>query len=157
LVHPLINDWRNNRKGVRWLDPVTGWTLYGAIDDAWQTPRNSVLVADYKATARKAEVTEAGLYPGYKRQVEVYQFLLEQQGLTVEPRAYFVYANGISTRPSFGGALAFRTTLLHYDGDRSWVVGMFRAAIALIVNGIRPPAADNCQWCRYVRSASQQV
>lgn len=157
LVHPQINDWRANRKGVRWQDPDTGWTLYGAVDDIWQTPSRSVIVADYKATARRDEVSEANLYPGYKHQVEVYQFLLAQQGLTVEPRAWFVYANGIPTRGVFGNSLTFRTSLLPYDGDCSWVPGTFRKAVALVTSGVRPPPASQCQWCQYAQSAGAHV
>jgi hypothetical protein len=157
LAHPQIGDWRANRTGVRWKDPVTDWTLYGAIDDAWETAAHTVLVADYKATARRDEVTEANLYPSYQRQVEVYQFLLEQQGLTVEPRAYFVYANGISSGRAFGGTLSFRTTLLPYDADRSWVLGAFRAAVSLILRAVRPAPADECQWCQYVAGACAAV
>ena len=56
-----------------------------------------MIVADYKATARRGDVSEANLYPGYKRQLEVYQFLLAQQGLAVESRCWFVYANGDPT------------------------------------------------------------
>ena len=157
LAHPQINQWRANRVGVRWKDAVTDWALYGAIDDAWETAAHTVLVADYKATARRDEVTEANLYPGYKRQVEVYQFLLEQQGLIVEPRAYFVYANGISSGRAFGGTLTFRTTLLPYDADHSWVLGTFRAAVSLIRNGARPVSADTCQWCQYVARTSEET
>ncbi|MGC1929842.1 MAG: PD-(D/E)XK nuclease family protein [Candidatus Nitrosopolaris sp.] len=157
LAHPQINDWRTNRTGVRWKDPVTDWTLYGAIDDAWETPTHTVLVADYKATARRDGVTEANLYPSYRHQVEVYQFLLEQQGLTVGSRAYFLYANGISSGRVFGSTLAFRTTLLSYDADRSWVLATFRAAVSLIVNGVRPPPTATCPWCQYVARASQGI
>jgi len=154
LAHPQINDWRTNRIGVRWIDPKTGWTLYGAVDDVWETPSRTVLVADYKATARRDEVSEANLYPGYKRQVEVYQFLLARQGLMVEPRAWFVYANGISTGSSFGNTLSFRTTLLAYDGDSRWVPERFREAVLLVTSGARPRPAETCQWCRYTQSES---
>lgn len=153
LTHPQINEWRTNRTGVRWKDPETGWTLYGAVDDVWETPSKTVIVADYKATAKRDEVSESNLYPGYKRQIEVYQFLLAQQGLTVEPRAWFVYANGIPTRGSFDNHLTFRTMLLPYDGDCSWVLGKFREAVALVTGAVRPSPADPCQWCRYTESA----
>ena len=46
-----MDAWRNNFRGVRWLDVETGWTLYGAVDDLWQLVDGQVAVADYKATA----------------------------------------------------------------------------------------------------------
>jgi hypothetical protein len=75
----------------------------------------------------------------------------------VEPRAYFVYANGISSGRAFGGTLSFRTTLLPYDADRSWVLGAFRAAVSLILRAVRPAPADECQWCQYVAGACAAV
>jgi len=156
LLHPQINEWRANRLGVRWCDPQTGWTLYGAIDDAWQTPSGSILVADYKATARRGEISAEQLYPSYRRQVEVYQFLLEQQALTVERQAWFVYANGIAAAAAFGATLRFRTTLLSYEADRGWVLPTFRAAVSLVTSGARPAPANSCGWCRYVQQASAE-
>lgn len=150
FAHPDLDKWRTNFTGVRWTDPGTGWTLFGAIDDVWVTPTGSVVVADYKATARQTEVTAANIYDSYKRQVEVYQFLLEMQGLNVEPRAWFYYCNGVSAGRNFEGVLSFRETLLPYDGNRDWVPGTFREAVTLATAGLRPPAADGCKWCCYV-------
>ncbi len=150
FTHARLDEWRKNFTGVRWTDTESGWTLFGAIDDVWVTPTGSVIVVDYKATARQGEVTAANIYDSYQRQVEVYQFLLGKQGLTVEPRAWFLYANGIAADRSFGGVLSFRETLLPYDGNHDWVLGTFRDAVALATGGIRPAAAKDCKWCRYV-------
>jgi hypothetical protein len=109
-----------------------------------------VIVAEYKATARKEAVNVANIYPGYRRQVETFQYLLEQQGLVVEPRAWFVYANGIPYAGGFGDVLSFRTLMLSYDGDRSWVLGSFRQAVGVATSAVRPAAAENCPWCNYV-------
>lgn len=148
--HPDLGRWRHNFTGVRWSDPVTGWSLFGAIDDVWQTPAGSLLVVDYKATARKDDVTAAQIYDSYKRQVAMYQYLLESEGFIVDSRAYFVYANGISNVGTFGDVLKFRTTLLPCDVDRSWVPEEFRAAVSLVTGGTRPAASDNCDWCAYI-------
>ena len=39
LSDPRMDDWRANFTGVRWLDPDTGWTLFGAVDDLWLRSR----------------------------------------------------------------------------------------------------------------------
>jgi hypothetical protein len=154
LQDPRMDAWRTNFTGVRWLDDTTGWTLCGAVDDVWLGADGRVMVADYKATAKADDPTTETLYDGYRRQMDVYQFLLGQQGLEVSDRAWFVYANGVKTEASFNDMLRFRTRLVPYDGDRSWVLEVFRAAVSL-VNGKRAPEPDpDCEWCGFVARRS---
>ena len=143
-----LDKWRHNFTGVRWQDEETGWTFYGAIDDLWRAPDGRMLVADYKATAKKSELDAEGLYPGYKRQMEMYQFLVSQQGFEVSDTAWFVYANGISTADAFEDVLRFRTKLIPYVGDRSWVANTFRDAVRSL-SGPPPAPGEECEWCRF--------
>ncbi len=154
LQDPRMDAWRTNFTGVRWLDDTTGWTLCGAVDDVWLGADGRVMVADYKATAKADDPTTETLYDGYRRQMDVYQFLLGQQGLEVSDRAWFVYANGVKSEPGFNDTLRFRTRLVPYDGDRSWVLDVFRAAVS-VVNGSRAPEPDpDCGWCEFVARRS---
>lgn len=145
-----LDQWRHNFTGVRWLDPQSGWTLFGAVDDLWLGGDGRVLVADYKATARREPLTAESLYPQYRRQAEVYQFLVAQQGYTVDDRAWFVWTNGVKTAERFADRLAFRTVLVPHDGDRGWVLEAFRRAVAAVTATLAPPSAPDCAWCRYV-------
>lgn len=88
--------------------------------------------------------------PAYRRQLEIYQFLVEQVGFRVEPRSWLVYANGIKDSAAFNDRLHFRTSMIPVDGDRSWVEVAFRKAVALLEGGVRPEAAEDCEWCEYV-------
>lgn len=151
LSDKRMGDWRNNFKGVRWKDPETGWTLFGAVDDLWLSSAGEVMVADYKATAKAAEVSAANLYPGYRRQAEIYQFLVEQQGFAVSDRAWFVYANGIVDAARFEDTLRFRTTLILHDGRRDWVLDAFRRAVAMVEGGTIPTAGEGCGYCRFAQ------
>lgn len=149
FAHPSLDDWRFNFKGVRWLDDATGWTLFGAVDDVWVRPDGSLVVVDYKATAKAADLTPASLHGGYRRQAEVYQFLLRQNGFTVHREAWFVYANGDKTRAALDAALQFRMTLIPYRGDSDWVLPQFRAAVACALSPVRPAVPEGCEWCAY--------
>ena len=152
LQDPRLGAWRRNFTGVRWLDDETGWTLFGAVDDLWLGADGRVMVADYKATAKAEHVTAKTLHPAYRRQADVYQFLVAQQGLDVSDRAWFVYANGLKTADGFHDTLRFDTRLVSYDGDRSWVLDAFRAAVSLVVSGQRPDPGAECPWCRFAAS-----
>jgi len=147
LQDPRLNDWRDYRKGVRWDDPVTGWTLYGAVDDLWRGSDGRVIVADYKATATDRTLNTAGLYPQYRRQADVYQFLVAQQGYAVDERAWFVYANAVLDATGFRDTLSFRTTLVPYVGNQDWVMGAFHAAVATATSTVAPRANPDCKWC----------
>ena len=149
LQDPRLDAWRRNFTGVRWLDQDTGWTLFGAVDDLWLCSDGRVVVADYKATAKAEHVTAATLHPAYRRQADVYQFLVAQQGLEVSDRTWFVYANGLKTADGFRDTLRFETRLVPYDGNRSWVLEAFRAAVSLVQSGQRPEPGRECVWCNY--------
>lgn len=158
---PLRDDrmdaWRNNFRGVRWLDAETGWTLYGAVDDLWLLADGQLAVADYKATAKNDAPTAATLYPAYRRQAEIYQFLVEQQGFEVSNRAWFVYTNGIKDADGFEDVLRFRTVLVPHDGRRDWVLGAFRDAVALVESGVVPPSGEKCDCCRFAGRWSEST
>lgn len=152
--HPDLDRWRHNFTGVRWQDEATGWTLFGAVDDLWQAPSGELIVADYKATARAETPGERHLYPSYRRQMDVYQFLVRRQGFTVSDRGWFVYVNGNSRAAAWDEKLSFATTLVPYEGDDAWVLEVFRRAVAAIGNPEVPAAAEDCEYCAYVAQAA---
>lgn len=157
MQHPQLDAWRTNFTGIRWKDPQSGWTFFGAVDDLWVKPDGVVVVADYKATAKAEAVTPENIYPGYRRQLEMYQFLVEKAGLTVDPRSWLVYANGIKNAATFDDTLHFRTTLIAVDCDRRWIEVKFREAVALLTGGVRPAAREGCEWCEYAAGKTENA
>jgi hypothetical protein len=120
--HAQINEWRENFVGVQALHEPTNLLVFGAVDDLWVTPSGEVMVVDYKATAKETEVhINADWQMAYKRQMEVYQWLLRANGLVVSDTGYFVYTNGRLDLDGFNNHLEFRTKLIPYTGNDSWV------------------------------------
>jgi hypothetical protein len=152
--HADLDRWRHNFTGVRWTDAETGWTLCGAVDDLWQARSGELIVADYKATARSEMPTTRTLYPSYRRQMDVYQFLVRRQGFEVSHRGWFVYTNGDGRAGAFGDKLCFTTALVPYDGNDEWVLDAFRRAVATIGQANPPPRVQDCAYCGYVAGAS---
>jgi hypothetical protein len=152
--HAELDRWRHNFTGVRWKDEETGWTFFGAVDDLWQAPSGELIVADYKATARAEMPGERHLYPSYRRQMDVYQFLVRRQGFTVSNRGWFVYTNGDGKAADWGEKLCFTTALVPYVGDDAWVLEAFRRAVATIERPEIPPAAEDSEVCAYVARAA---
>ena len=154
-AHPQLETWRNNFRGVRTLHERTGLELFGAIDDLWRDlGSGELIVADYKATSKAAEVTIDEPWQGaYKRQMEFYQWLLRRQGESIARRGWFVYCNGRRDRAAFDGRLEFTIRLLSYDGDDAWVEDTLRAVRATLEAPRPPDPAPGCKHCAYVERA----
>jgi CRISPR/Cas system-associated exonuclease Cas4 (RecB family) len=122
FMHEDLDKWRENFVGVGTLHKPTNLYIFGAIDDVWQKEDGELIVVDYKATAKTSEVSlDAEWQLSYKRQVEVYQWLLRQNGFKVNDLAVFVYTNGRLEPDGFNDRLEFSTKLIRYEGDSSWV------------------------------------
>jgi hypothetical protein len=155
-AHPQLDAWRANFKGVRSVHEASGLELFGAIDDLWRDlDSGELIVADYKATSKDAEVTlDAEWQDGYKRQMEFYQWLLRRQGLSVAKRGWFVYANGRKDLERFDNRLEFRMKLIPYEGDDAWVEGTL-AAIRETLRAPQPPQATaDCEYCAFAASSA---
>ena len=154
-AHPELETWRSNFKGVRTLHERTNLELFGAIDDLWRDlGSGELIVTDYKATSKAAEVTiDEPWQISYKRQMEFYQWLLRNRGLKVSNRGWFVYCNGRKDLPSFDSRLEFTIRLLPYDGNDGWVEDALRG-IRETLSAPEPPESDaECEYCEYVSRA----
>ena len=155
---PRIDVWRENFKGVETKHKPTGFTVSGAVDDIWVAKDGTVHVVDYKATAKDSEVTlDAEWQDGYKRQMEVYQWLLRRKGFEVSNRGYFVYANGRRDREAFDGKLEFDVVIIPYDGNDSWMERTLQDIRACLLSEIIPGASEECEYCAYRDAAGKAV
>ena len=155
--HPQLDDWRQNFKGVSFDHEQTGFTFFGAIDDLWLQSDGRYLVCDYKATSKHGEVDlNAPWQISYKRQMEIYQWLLRANGLDVSDRAWFVYCNGYRDHSRFDRQLEFRISLLPYDGDDSWVENALYNAASTLKSDILPMPGNDCEFCLYRADALEQ-
>jgi len=159
--HPDMDIWRDNFKGVAYNHEPTGFTVSGAVDDVWVNPEGEIMVVDYKATSKSEDITalDQDWHDGYKRQMEVYQWLLRRNGFKVSNTGYFVYANGIKDKKAFDGKLEFDVTLIAYEGDDSWVDKILLDIKKTLDANVTPEPNKDCDYCRYrnaVDSVSQK-
>ena len=90
----------------------SNFELFGAIDDLWLGDDGQYIVVDYKATAKKSEVSlDADWQISYKRQMEIYQWLLRKNELVVSDRSWFVYCNGKRDADRFDKKVEFKVSL----------------------------------------------
>lgn len=148
--HKMMDEWRENFKGVQYLHKPTNLIITGAVDDVWIDSKKELIMVDYKSTAKDGEITlEEKWKDGYKRQMEVYQWLLRRNGFTVSNTGYFVYANGSTENKSFDGKLEFDLTLLPYEGKDDWVEPTIMKIYKCLNYKEIPVASNNCDYCAY--------
>lgn len=154
--HPKLNQWRENFKGVtRQFGDIE---FFGAIDDLWVDMFGVHYVVDYKATSKADEVSlDADWQISYKRQVEFYQWLLRGNNLQVSNQAWFVYTNGIKDDSPFNDALRFKTKLLSYEGDGSWIEPTLEKLIICLNSPNRPIHNADCQYCNYLKKRNSDT
>lgn len=158
FAHEQINEWRENFVGVQHHHQPTNLIVTGAVDDVWLNEAGELLVVDYKATSKAEEVNlDAEWQEGYKRQMEIYQWLLRQNGFIVSSTGYFVYVNGKTDRAAFDAKLEFDIKLIPYEGDASWVEKTL-GEIYQCLNGDKiPPAGSDCDYCRYTAAVREKL
>jgi len=124
-------------------------------DDAWVNPKGELHVVDYKATSKNGEVSlDADWQIGYKRQMEVYQWLMRQNGFKVSNVGYFVYANGRADEKAFDGKLEFDVKVIPYEGDDSWIEPKLKEIKKTLDAKDVPEADSDCDYCRYTEAIS---
>jgi len=143
-----INVWRHNFTGVQFQHKPTDFLVFGAVDDVWINPAGELIVVDYKATG----ANQHQIYPQYKRQMEVYQWLLLQNGNKVSKTGYFFFAQVNKSNGFAEGKLSFDLTIEPLEGDSAWVEDAIKNARKTIDNPI-PASKPDCIYCQYVQNS----
>jgi hypothetical protein len=160
-VHEDLNTWRTNFTGVSTLHKPTNLHVFGAVDDVWIGDDDQLIVVDYKATSKASPVNlDADWQISYKRQMEVYQWLLRQNGFPVSNIGYFVYTNARLDLDGFDDHLEFYTKLISYDGDDAWVEPTLVNMKQCMDSDDMPPVGEaamggSCDYCGYARSRTE--
>lgn len=158
--HEQLDVWRETFTGVVALHKPTNLHVFGAVDDLWINDAGEVIVADYKATAKAKEVDiNSEWQVSYKRQMEVYQWLLRQNDLRVSDTGYFVYTNGRLDLDGFFDKVEFRTKIIPYTGNDSWVEPTL-IKMKACMDGDMPSIGKSamggeCEFCTYARQRTE--
>ena len=166
LKHEKIDDWRNTLKGITYHHEKTNFIVYGGIDDVWQNSKGEFIIVDYKATSKFGDINElnADWQDGYKRQMEIYQWLFRRNGFLVSKTGYFVYCNGRTDdyqngeikKRMFNAKLEFDVTLIpHEAGDDSWIEKAVFDIHKTLNSDKVPESSPTCDYCTYVKTVNE--
>lgn len=144
-----INEWRNNFKGVAFHHEKTNFIISGAVDDVWiNQETEELIVVDYKATAINSQINSIWQI-SYKRQMEIYQWLLKKNGFRVSDVGYFVYCNGKTDQRAFDSKLEFDVDLIPYKGNDDWVEQTLVDIKNCLMSNEIPKSNEDCNFCKY--------
>lgn len=149
--HTQMDTWRENFVGVQAVHQKTNLLVFGAVDDIWVSTAGELFVVDYKATSKDTPVTsldDTKWHNQYRRQVEVYQWLMRQNGFDVSNTGYFVYANGKKDNKAFDARLEFDVNLIPYTGSDAWLEGALIKLKECLLGSL-PPYGSECEHCVY--------
>jgi len=151
LAHEKIDEWRDSmRRGITFKVDGSNVMVTGGVDDVWINPKNEYHIVDYKATSKEEEVTlDADWQIGYKRQMEIYQWLFRKNNFKVSDIGYFVYCNGDTDKNAFDGKLEFKVKIIPYTGNDSWVEETILDAIECLKQDLLPASGADCDFCKY--------
>ena len=157
--HKNLNVWRENFKGVSYLDPKTNLHLFGAVDDVWINSDRELIVVDYKATSKNQPVVVLNQHwqNGYKRQMEFYQWLLRKNEFAVSNTGYFVYCNGKRNEKVFNKRLDFDIKLIMHEGTDSWIESTLLKLKECLMLDTAPLPKESCAYCNYLKNGNDLV
>ena len=136
----LLEAWRNNRKGIEFLDKASGVLLHGAVDNILISKNGKLIVLDYKT--RGFPVKE-DTHVHYQLQMDIYNFLLRKNNYETEDYTYLLFYYPKEVLET--GEVIFDTELVKMKTSVKNGEKIFNDAVALI-NGGEPE--DKCEWCK---------
>jgi PD-(D/E)XK nuclease superfamily len=160
LAHERMDEWRDAlSNGIKTVHKATGLTVRGGVDDIWVNKQGEFIVIDYKATSKNEKIVslDEEWHRGYKRQLEIYQWLLRQNGFKVSNTGYWFYANATKDREAFDGRLDFELTLVPYTGSTDWIEDTLVKLKECLDSDAIPEAGVDCDYCTYRKTVGEKL
>jgi len=146
----LLNEWRNNFKGIRYYDKKLDATLFGAVDDVLEFKNGALAPLDYKSTGS----TVARIYDRFQLQMDIYTFLLEKNGYTTNHKGCLAFYI-VDKKNGFEDKLPFKKEIHMIDTDPTHVQKLFEEAVSLLRKDTPPSHRPDCKFGQWFDEASK--
>lgn len=141
----LINEWRNNSKGIRYYDSDLDATLFGAVDDILEFEEGKLAPLDYKTTGSSVPT----VYDRFQLQMDAYTHLLEKNGYPTLRKGCLAFYI-VDKKSGFEDKLPFRKEIHLIDTDPSYVQEIFEDAVATLRRVTPPSHSQDCQYGQWL-------
>ncbi|MBI4135664.1 PD-(D/E)XK nuclease family protein [Candidatus Uhrbacteria bacterium] len=142
----LLNQWRVRTGGLRYTDKKSGAKLLGLLDDCL-VDGNAYIPLDYKTRgwAPKEDTSDF-----YEHQVDIYEWLLHENGYKTKDTAYLVYYHPLAVREN--GVVQFEITPKRVATDLKRGRALFDSAVSLLQSDSVPKSSSKCEFCPWAAS-----
>lgn len=137
----------------------------GGLDDVWRNLQTDELhVVDYKSTSTKKAGKTISLddpwKEAYKRQMDLYVWVLRRKGFQVSAVGYFLYCDGDRfTSEEFlnerDARMVFKMSLLEYEVDTTWIEPVLVEIASLLRSDQLPLHSDACEFGHFLDQIDQ--
>ena len=146
-------------------DKINNLRIGGGLDDVWlNTKTNKLHIVDYKSTSQKSDNGPINLNDywkgAYKRQMDLYIWVMRNKGFDVDDIGYFLYCDGDRfTDHAFlnetHALMEFKITLIPYKCDLNWIETTLKTIHENLRLEERPKHSDNCEYGKFIHESSE--
>ncbi len=137
---------RSWRTEPKWRDPETGAVLRGGLDDLLENEAGDLVVLDYKTRGSEPK-EETGVPEYYRRQVNLYNMILRENGYSTADQGLILYF--YPDRFTENGDFSFHTELRRTETDAEEAKKLVRDAVKT-VEGPAPEHDPDCEYCEWM-------
>lgn len=143
---------------------ATNLKIGGGLDDVWlNRDTGQIHIVDYKSTSQKSEGKRITLddpwKAAYKRQMDLYVWVMRRKGFDVDRIGYFLYCDGdrFSKYDFLGHTdahMRFEMSLIPYEVDDTWIEPTLSEIRNCLEMDESPAHADRCEYGSFLQQVT---
>ena len=144
------------------IHEATHLKIGGGLDDIWLNTETSQLhIVDYKSTSQKSEgkkITLEGKWKeSYKRQMDLYVWVMREKGFDISATGYFLYCDGdrfseYNFLDKSDAVMKFKVSLIPYEISVDWIEPTLLEISACLNSDTCPDHHQDCEFGTFIRS-----
>ena len=145
----------------------TNLKIGGGLDDVWLNKKTEELhIVDYKSTSQKTDGKIISLddkwKAAYKRQMDMYVWVMKQKGFNVSSTGYFLYCDGdrfsdYNFLNKSEANMKFKMSLISYEVDHSWIEPTLIKIRQCLHETKCPKHNNECEYGRFLAEVEINV
>lgn len=151
---------------MHFVHETTNLKVGGGLDDVWyNTETKQIHIVDYKSTSQKTEGKTISLddpwKAAYKRQMDLYVWVMRQKGFDVSSTGYFLYCDGdrfsdYNFLKDDDASMRFAMSLIEYEVHTTWIELTLENIKSCLTNPTAPPHNPNCEYGVFISEVTSQ-
>jgi len=136
-----LEEWRNNRKGLRYFDDESGITLMGAVDDIFVNEKGQLVPLDFKT---RGYPLKEDTHEHYQHQLDIYAYLLEKNGYKTANFAILLFYHPLCVNSHCN--VEFHADTVKMQTNTGNAEKLFKEAVRTVKGDI-PHKTEDCPFC----------